>query len=221
MRKLIAALMVAVVGVLNVIAADQLYIDDFSICPGETMQVVIALNNEQLFTAFQTDLILPEGLTVVQEDEEYLFELSSRKASDHTIISKMRDDGAIRMVSFSIGVKPYRGNHGALVIIPLSAAQDFSGSATIELKHSICTTVDGEEYRLEEDSCIVQLLSEQILGDVNGDGIVDVVDVAYLINYVLNGCTRSIHLENAHMNDDGTLDVADVTMLINHILGKD
>ena len=219
MRKLIAALMVTVMGVLNVIAADQLYIDDFSICPGETMQVVIALNNEQLFTAFQTDLILPEGLTVVQEDEEYLFELSSRKASDHTIISKMRDDGAIRMVSFSIGVKPYKGNSGALVIIPLKADEVFTAPATIELKHSICTTVDGVEYRLDGESCHVELLEQQIKGDVNGDGFVDVADVTLLIEYVLNGCIRSFHYENAHINDDGGLDIADVTLLINQILG--
>lgn len=209
-----------VVGVaLNVAATDRLYIEDFCIFPGETMQVALFLDNEQTFTAFQTDLILPEGLTVVQEDDEYLFELSSRKASDHTIISKLRDDGAIRMVSFSIGVKPYRGNSGALVIIPLSADESFSGTATIELKHSFCTTVDGVEYRLEGDSCNVELLEQQIQGDVNGDGMVDVSDVTDLINYLLKGCTKSFHYENAHMNDDDAIDVADVSILIRHILG--
>ena len=212
------AILLLVAVALNVAATDQLRIEDFNIHPGETMLVVLFLDNEHQFTAFQTDLILPEGLTVVQEDDEYLFELSGRKASDHIIISKLRDDGAIRMVSFSIGVKPYRGNSGALVIIPLTAAEDFTGPAMIELKHSICTTVDGLEYRLESESCYVQLLEQMLLGDVNGDGLVDIGDVTSLISYVLNGCTRSFHILNSHMNDDGILDIADVTLLINHIL---
>lgn len=217
MKKVIAILAV-VATALNVAATDRLYIEDFCIFPGETMQVVLFLDNEQSFTAFQTDLILPEGLTVVQEDDEYLFELSGRKASDHTIISKMRDDGAIRMVCFSIGVKPFKENNGAIVIIPLSADEDFAGPATIELKHSIFTTVDGVEYVLPRDSCVVQLSDCQLLGDVNGDGFVNVSDVTSLINYLLNGCTTTFHTENAHMNDDGNLNVADVTELIHYIL---
>ena len=212
-------LVVAVIATLHGAAINRLYIEDFTIAAGETMQAVLFMDNDQSFTAFQTDLILPEGLSVVQEDDEYLFDLSGRKANDHTIISKMREDGAIRMVSFSIGVKPYRGNSGALVIIRLAAEEDFTGPATIELKHSICTTVDGQEFGLEGDSCNVLLLERQIMGDVNGDGSVDIADVTDLISYLLNGCTKSFHYENAHMNDDGTLDVADVTSLISHILG--
>ena len=218
MKKVIAILMVVAVA-LNVTATDQLRIEDFRIFPGETMEVVLFMDNEPSFTAFQTDLILPEGLSVVQEDEEYLFELSNRKASDHTIISKLRDDGAIRMVSFSIGVKPYSGHHGALVVIPITADEDFTAPATITLKHSICTTVDGVEYRLEGGNCEVNLLEQLIPGDVNGDGIVDVSDVTYLISYVLNGCTMPFfHTQNAQMNDDGVIDVSDVTGLISLIL---
>ena len=100
MKKAII-LLLAVVAALNVAATDRLYMKDFVIHPGETMQVALILENDQQYTAFQTDLILPEGLSVVQEDDEYLFDLTGRKASDHTIISKLRDDGAIRMVSFS------------------------------------------------------------------------------------------------------------------------
>ncbi len=216
--KEVTAILMAVAAALTVAATDRLYIEDFCIFPGETMQVVLFLDNEQSFTAFQTDLILSEGLSVVQEDDEYLFELTNRKANDHTIISKLRDDGAIRMVSFSIGVKPYRGNSGAIVIIPLTADESFTGPATIELKHSICTTVDGVEYHLNGDSCNVELSEQMLLGDVNGDGFVNVADVTSLISYVLNGCTATFHTENAHMNDDGVLNVADVTALISYIL---
>lgn len=120
---ILAAVMVAITAT----AVNRLYMPDFTIYPGETMQVALILENDEQFTAFQTDLILPEGLSVVQEEDEYLFDLTNRKASDHTIISKMRHDGAIRMVSFSIGVKPYSGSTGAIVVVNLlfSAVSDF------------------------------------------------------------------------------------------------
>ena len=217
MKKAII-LLLAVVAALNVAATDRLYMKDFVIHPGETMQVALILENDQQYTAFQTDLILPEGLSVDQEDDEYLFELTGRKASDHTIISKLRDDGAIRMVSFSIGVKPYKGSNGALVVIPLTAADDFTGPAVIELKQSRVATMDGQEFRLADDSCEVQLLEQLLLGDVNVDGKVSINDVTCLINYLLAGCQTSFHTQNADLNSDGNITISDVTALINRLL---
>ena len=217
MRKTIALLVAALVTIAAT-AANRLYLPDFTICPGETVLVALILENDEQFTAFQTDLILPEGITVVQEDDEYLFELSGRKASDHTIVSKMREDGALRMVSFSIGVKPYSGNNGALVIIPFTAADDFTGPATIKLKNSRLANLEGEEFVLAGESSHVIQLEEQILGDVNGDGAVNVTDVTQLISYVANGCTSSVHIENADLINDGNINVSDVTSLINRII---
>lgn len=217
MKKAII-LLLAVVAAMNVAATDRLYMKDFVIHPGEAMQVALILENDQQYTAFQTDLVLPEGISVVQEDDEYLFDLSKRKASDHVIISKLRDDGAIRMVSFSIGVKPYSGNSGALVVIPMTATDDFAGPATIALKHSRVVTLDGEEFRLNSESCEVQLLDQLLLGDINGDGMVNISDVTSLINYLLAGCQTSFHIANADMNNDGSITINDVTALINHLL---
>ena len=56
-----------------------------------------------------------------------------------------------------------------------------------------------------------------VTGDVNGDGLVDVADVAMLISYVLGNdvalCTGSVDL-----NADEVIDVADITLLIQRIL---
>ncbi len=219
MKKVLALLMVAATA-LSGAAINRLYTPDFVICPGETMQVAIILDNDELFTAFQTDLVLPQGLSVVQDDGEYLLDLGQRNANDHSIISKLRPDSSVRMVSFSIGVKPYSGTTGALVAINLTADDDFVGPATIRLKNSICTTVDGVEFILQGESCDVQLLPQLLRGDVNGDGIVSIKDVTYLIDYLLAGCQSSFHTENADLNDDGNVTIADVTALIDLLLSN-
>ena len=217
MRKVIIVLM-SVVTALSATAVNRLYLEDFTISPGETMQVALILENDELFTAFQTDIILPEGLSVVQEDEEYLFDLSRRKASDHTVISKLRHDGAIRVVSFSIGVKPYSGNDGALLIINLVADEDFNADALIELKNTFIVTTAGEQFILQGEHGEAQYCEQRMPGDVNGDGVVNIADVVDTIDYLLKGCSTSFHTQNADFNQNGTVDMGDVTDLIDILL---
>lgn len=217
MKKFALVIVTAMVA-LGVAATNRFYLPDFSIAAGETMQVAMILENDEPFTAFQTDLLLPDGLSVVEDDGEYLFDLTGRNASDQTIISKLRDDGALRMVSFCMSVKPYSGTSGALVIINLHADDSFTGPATIGLKFSFFTTVDGVEFILPAESCQVQMLSQQIKGDADGNGNVNIADVTSLIDYLLAGCQSSFHTENADMNNDGQVTIADVTTLIDYLL---
>mgnify|MGYP001176315049 FL=1 len=56
--------------------------------------------------------------------------------------------------------------------------------------------------------------SSYILGDINGDGILDVLDVVGLINAVLSGA----YIASGDMNQDGVLDVLDIVTLVNTIL---
>ena len=62
--------------------------------------------------------------------------------------------------------------------------------------------------------------SDFILGDVNGDGLVNITDVTMLISYVLNSGSVDIVTEAADMNDDGSINITDVTMLINQVLNS-
>ena len=217
MKKLILIAVMAVA--LSATAANRFYLPNFVIAAGETMQVAMILENDEPFTAFQTDLILPQGLSVVQDDGDYLLDLTGRNASDQAIISKLRPDGALRMVSFCMSVKPYSGNNGALVVINLHADDDFTGPATIGLKNSFFVNVDGVQFILPQESCSVQLLIQRIKGDANGDGNRNISDVTWLINYLLAGCTTSFHTENADVNEDGEITISDVTSLINLLLG--
>lgn len=210
---------VAVMAVaLSATAANRFYLPDFVIAAGETIQVAMILENDEPFTAFQTDLMLPQGLSVVQDDGEYLLDLTSRNASDQTIISKLRPDGVLRMVSFCMSVKAYTGNLGPIVVINLHADEDFTGPASIGLKNSFFSTVDGVEFILPQETCTVELLAQQIKGDVNGDGLVNISDVTCTINYVLAGCSTSFHTENADLNLDGNINISDVTALIGLVL---
>lgn len=198
-------------------ATDRFYIEDFTIEPGETLRVSILLDNETAYTAFQTDLYLPDGLTVEQEDGDYIFDLTSRKGRDHNIASQIQADGAIRIMSYSPSIKPYSGNSGALVTFSIMANEDFSGPVSILLKNVLFTTTAGTEVPFANESCIVTL-PIRFLGDVDKNGFVNISDVTALVDYLLNGDASAISLSNADCDGSGVVNISDVTTLIDYLL---
>lgn len=71
---------------------------------------------------------------------------------------------------------------------------------------------------IREDDSLVE--DDIIMGDVNGDGDVDVSDVTMTIAYVLGNDPSGFIVEAADMNGDSYIDVADVTAIIAKVLGS-
>ena len=114
-RSLLSIIMV-VAATFGAAATDLFHIEDFNIEPGQTAQVEILLDNEVQYTAFQSDLYLPEGLVL----EAQSVALTDRKA-DHSIATSVLADGGIRMMSYSMSLQPYSGNNGTLVTFRVTA----------------------------------------------------------------------------------------------------
>lgn len=65
-----------------------------------------------------------------------------------------------------------------------------------------------------------QMPEDVAIGDVDGDGWINVGDVTMLIAYILGFDTPGVVLEACDINDDGNINVADVTTLIPIILNN-
>ena len=52
-------------------------------------------------------------------------------------------------------------------------------------------------------------------GDLNGDGVIDILDIIALVNMILNGSYSPI----ADINEDGVINILDVIIYKNIILG--
>lgn len=57
-------------------------------------------------------------------------------------------------------------------------------------------------------------------GDDNQDGIINIGDVVYMINYLFKGGDQPIPLEAGDSNCNGDVDVGDVVYLINYLFGQ-
>ena len=59
--------------------------------------------------------------------------------------------------------------------------------------------------------------SNLLMGDVNIDSNIDILDVIGIVGYILN-TNQSIDFNYADMNYDGYVDISDIILILNHIL---
>lgn len=130
---------------------NHFYIQDFKMAVGETKTISSILDNETEFTAFQTDLYLPEGISIVPNSAK----MTSRGYSSHSISMKSFSDGRTRIVCLSPNSDAFRGNRGALLTIDFTANKDAAETSKIQMKNQIFVTPHVKEYKLPNSECTV------------------------------------------------------------------
>ena len=60
--------------------------------------------------------------------------------------------------------------------------------------------------------------SVNIIGDLNNDETVNVLDVIILVNHILN--PETVELEGSDINNDGVVNILDIVVLVNIILSN-
>ena len=88
------------------------------------------------------------------------------------------------------------------------------------LREGVKQTYSVQTYRLgytSAESNVITVKDSNLIGDLNGDGKVDVSDVTLIINMILGSETQS---SAADINTDGEINVSDVTAIINQILNE-
>ena len=84
----------------------------------------------------------------------------------------------------------------------------YSGGTAISLvKTTYYTIIFPEEPQLQ-------------MGDVNGDGLLNITDVTLLTSHLMGGVVDLFHEEVADINQDGVLNVTDLTLLIGIIIAQ-
>jgi hypothetical protein len=214
MKRLSLFIMVAAVAMCAA-ATERFYIEDFTIGAGETRTVSIMLDNEGEYTAFQCDLHFPESLTPSN------FAMTDRKHSSHTFSTTTQENGDIRLLCYSLRIKPFTGNEGALVTFDVTASNDFTGPVSITLHNTLFTATSSIEVAFDDEECVVTLASGALIGDVNQDGFITIADVTTLIDYLLGSTVSPFNIDNADVTQDGQIAIGDVTSLIDMLLSGD
>lgn len=194
-------------------ADDKLQVKDFKVGPGCTAKMEIVLTNpDAKYTAFETDIYLPEGLELVKQDDEYLVE-ASRMAESHSA-SVSQKTGYYKLVLSSTINEELSGTDGTVVTLKVKASADITaGKKTGYLKKIKLASNDNTGIIIDEEAFEIEVLS-YIPGDVNSNGEVDENDIIAIVKHIMGQTPDNFDEEAADVNQDQKVNVADIVEIV-------
>ena len=202
---------------------NYLSLNDVETFHGDTIVIPVSMTNAESIISFQTDIFLPDGLEIVQEDGDYLIDASERMTRTHSLMSNDVSSGAVRVLCYSSNYKPFTGNSGDdLFYITVKVADDAEGDYIIQLKNTLLTNTDFVDLAAPDVAANVNVKAYH-LGDANNSGTVTITDVVVTAQYVLEMNPSPFIFAAADVNFDNNITVADVSrivwMVLNPTLG--
>lgn len=97
----------------------------------------INLQNVEDYTAFQLDVVLPEGMTIVGSS------LSERAGESHKLYSRAQMDGSVRLLASSVKGDTFSGNEGAVLYIDVQTDANFKGGS-VEMLNILFSDVNAQ-----------------------------------------------------------------------------
>lgn len=201
-------------------ADDGFVVSDVSLSPGTTSELTIGLNNSTPYTAFQFDLEVPEGVTVVTDEAGNLkASLDDARKDDHTLASAKVGTNLYRFLCYSLTNANLKEAAGTVIHVQLSAAADLDTSAGLKvtLKDGLLVTSAAAGTESGSDSGDILTIQQ---GDVNNDGEVDILDAVLVIKYSLGKNPTGFIVAAADMNGDNEIDILDAVLIIKKSLKK-
>ena len=191
---------------------------------GETVEMTINLTNtSEDLTAFQFDLTLPVGITLVKaENGKYQVSKTERFADDNQQLNVSLVTGnTYRVVCFSMEKDLIMGNEGALLNALLQVNENMeAGLYKGMIDNIVFTKKDGTQEKLNNAAFSIDVI-EYITGDANGDGEVNVTDIVEMVNAIMEQPSERFIAEAADVNGDGEVNVSDIVLVVSMIMNEE
>lgn len=195
---------------------DAFYITPFRAGRDGNVTIDICLKNAQTATAYNFDLLLPEGVTVVENSAT----LSTRHGNTHSLTFNDKGNNTYSFAVLSGNSAALADNDGAIVRVTLHVADNVAvGKYAIDIAGASYSEPNGTAHILGTSISSIDIL-EGMPGDVNGNGFVDIGDAVSIVNYLVSKPVDTFIPAAADTNHNGSVDIGDAVTIVNYLVGK-
>ncbi|MGM9727549.1 MAG: Ig-like domain-containing protein, partial [Prevotella sp.] len=200
---------------------DVIYVEHAKALTGKSVTLSLKMKHEMKVAGFQFNMVLPENFTIanvtrgegikgLDDDDEYIYTFNNSDKEDgsrfflcYSTTNTAMPEGDIEIAKVVVnvpeGIEP--GEYG-VILKNAELAYGTEKKVIDYVKGSISVT-------------------DYIIGDANNDGIISVVDITTIGQYLLDGDDTKINLAAADANGDGIVSVADITTIAVMILNAE
>ena len=198
--------------------ANKVSVPEVEVYTGEQGSITVDFitGHEDEYTGYQFDVVLPEGISVVQGG----YTLSDRfNGSGVTCSISKLSDTEYRVVCYSTNRKTISGIDGTLITLSVKADEDMAPATyTGQVKDFILNDQDNNSVYLDDTDFFITVVKRQP-GDVNHDTAVDITDVLMTVDYILGKNPIEFYKDDGDVNRDGKVNISDVLSIVDIILG--
>ncbi len=203
---------------------NKLTVTNMTQCSGGRGVLNVLLTDEETVMGFQFDLLLPEGVTVAENEGQLLAALTGNAVNTHSISSSKVGEGQYRFIVTPQGSRAISQANGDGMTITIDVADDMAAGTYTMTIQDIEMTVKKAGNVFEDihpkNSTATLTVTEATMGDVNGDGRVSVTDVISMNSYILEEEPAQFIRKVADLNGDGKVTITDMVQVIDIILGR-
>lgn len=201
---------------------NALYVEKAAARTNREATLSLKMKNNVPITSFQCDIVMPEGVSIAMEDDEfYMIDLSTERTTaqkTNTFDSALQTDGSVRVLCSSTRNYTFAGNDGEVATIKVNVADDVKGGDYfVLLKNVVMSDANGNTYKSDYVASVLTL-SEYDLGDANNDFNVNIADYTTIANHILGRECEQYVAKAADVNCDNEVNVGDLSGLANLIL---
>lgn len=199
---------------------DAIYITPFTAHNGGTVEIEINLKNAQTATAYIFDMELPEGITVATNSSGKYVDVQSNRHIDHSPKINYRGNNTYSLSTLSLDSENLTGNDGTIRKLTLQIDDNMpKGTYAVNIMKASYAKNNGALVKLQNTTSSITV-EDFIMGDVNGNGQVDIGDAVSVVNYLVGKVSHNFVEKAADTNKNGQVDIGDAVSIINFLVGK-
>ena len=146
----------------SIASADEMQVNALTIGQGQKAQLEVALNNPDLdYAGFQFLLTLPEGVSVVQdENEAYLIEKGDRLSTLNVSIDMTeKGNNTFQVLAYQVKTSAFPGTSGIIAKITLMASNELAVGANLAgaLTEIQVSDTESNSYNLDDVSFTITI----------------------------------------------------------------
>ena len=190
---------------------NSLAVADQSANQGKSITIPIEMNNVDAITAFQFEVVLPEGITWSK------CQLAGRE-EDHVLSAKKQASGIYVVTVISMSDENFSDNSGAVANLTLNVDEkQVPGLYRVQIRNIELTTENGDAvHPLDVNATLT--IKDFTMGDTNGDGDISITDAVVTVSHILGNTTADFVSNAADVNEDGDITITDAVAIIRMVL---